>query len=116
MGDLGRIRQVVTNLLSNSVKFTPGGGLIRVKMSRAGMKAQIVVADNGQGISQELLPRLFELYARADSDSTRGKTGLGLGLPLVHKLVEEHSGAVSVESAGEGRGTTFTVQLPLLEA
>ena len=114
-GDPDRIQQVVTNILSNSVKFTPEGGSVKLILKSFDSNAQIVIEDNGQGISKELFPRLFDLYAQATSDSTRGKTGLGLGLPLVHKLVEQHGGWVTAESAGEGFGASFTVNLPLIE-
>jgi len=115
-GDPDRIQQVVTNILSNSVKFTPEGGSIQLSLKTFDSSAQIVIEDNGQGISKDLFPRLFDLYAQADNDSTRGKTGLGLGLPLVHKLVEQHGGRVTAESAGEGCGASFTISLPLIEA
>ena len=112
-GDLGRMQQVVTNLLSNAIKFTPPDGRIEVSVSCREEHAFIVVEDNGQGISADLFPNLFDRYAQANKESTRGKSGLGLGLPLVHKLVEQHGGEVIVESEGAGRGTRFTVKLPL---
>lgn len=116
MGDTDRMRQIVANLLSNAVKFTGEDGLIVVRLENSGSEANLVIEDNGRGISAELLPAVFDRYAQADKDSTRGKAGLGLGLPLVLKLVEQHGGTVTAESAGEGRGAVFTVRLPLIEA
>lgn len=114
MGDPDRIRQVVTNILSNAVKFTPEGGRVRLSLKRCGSNALLVIEDNGQGISADLLPRVFDRYAQADKDSGRG-AGLGLGLPLAHRLVERHGGEIAAESAGEGRGAAFTITLPLIE-
>lgn len=115
-GDSGRMQQVVANLLSNAIKFTPDNGRIRVSLKCSADHAFIVVEDNGQGISAELFPHLFDRYAQATKESKRGKSGLGLGLPLVHKLVEQHFGEVTAESAGVGLGTRFTVKLPLIPA
>jgi two-component system, chemotaxis family, CheB/CheR fusion protein len=115
MGDLDRIQQVITNILSNAVKFTPEGGRISLTLECSGSSAQLVVKDSGQGISAELLPNVFERFAQAGKDSARGKTGLGLGLPLAHRLVKRHGGEITAESAGEGRGTTFIIKLPLIE-
>jgi two-component system, chemotaxis family, CheB/CheR fusion protein len=115
MGDLDRIQQVITNILSNAVKFTPEGGRISLSLKCSGSSAQLVIKDSGQGISAELLPNVFERFAQAGKDSARGKTGLGLGLPLAHRLVKRHGGEITAESAGEGRGTTFIIKLPLIE-
>jgi PAS domain S-box-containing protein len=115
MGDIDRVRQVVVNLLSNAVKFTGEDGRIVVRLENSGSKANLVIEDNGRGISAELLPAVFDRYAQADKDSTRGKAGLGLGLPLVRKLVEQHGGTTTADSAGEGRGAVFTVLMPVLE-
>jgi CheY-like chemotaxis protein len=108
-----RLQQVVWNLLMNSVKFTPAGGRVEVASQRRAGTAAIVVTDSGQGIAPELLPHVFDLFRQADSSSTRTHGGLGLGLTLVRRLVELHGGQVVAESAGEGRGATFTVTLPL---
>jgi signal transduction histidine kinase len=113
-GDEDRLRQVVWNLLSNAVKFTGEGGTIRVRLDCEGPKARIVVSDTGQGITPEFLPYVFDRFRQADSSKTRREGGLGLGLAIVRYLVELHGGAVTVESAGMGQGTTFTVGLPLL--
>lgn len=115
MGDADRMRQIVVNLLTNAVKFTEEGGRIIVRLKNSGSEASLVIEDNGQGIGAELLPTVFDRYAQADKDSTRGKAGLGLGLPLVRKLVEQHGGTVTAESRGKGRGAVFTVNVPLLE-
>jgi signal transduction histidine kinase len=115
MGDWGRIEQIVTNVLSNAVKFTQAGGHILVTLEKVEAGARVTVADNGPGISPSLFPHLFERYAQADKRSTRGKSGLGLGLPLVHELVKQHGGSVTAESAREGLGATFVILLPLAE-
>jgi PAS domain S-box-containing protein len=115
MGDHDRIQQVITNILSNAVKFTPEGGRIDLSLECAGTSAQLVIKDSGQGISAELLPNVFERFAQAGKDSARGKTGLGLGLPLAYRLVGRHRGDIKAESAGEGQGATFTINLPLIE-
>jgi CheY-like chemotaxis protein len=105
------------NLLSNAVKFTPQGGEVEVTLERgAGSYAQIVVSDTGQGISPEFLPLVFERFSQADGTSTRKYGGLGLGLAIVHHLVEMHGGTVKVESAGTNQGTAFTINLPLAAA
>jgi PAS domain S-box-containing protein len=107
-----RLQQVVWNLLMNSVKFTSAGGRIEVASRRRADSVQIVVTDTGQGIDAEALPHIFEPFRQEDSSSTRAYGGLGLGLALVHRLVELHGGTVTAESAGKGQGATFTVSLP----
>lgn len=113
-GDPARLQQVIWNLLTNALKFTPEGGSIAVSLERAGNAAQITVADTGEGISPEFLPFVFDRFRQADSSTTREYGGLGLGLALVQYLVELHGGKVKVESGGEGQGTTFTINLPLV--
>jgi PAS domain S-box-containing protein len=113
-GDPDRLQQVVWNLLSNAVKFTPEGGRVEVSLKRAGEHAEIVVADNGAGISPDFLPHVFEHFRQADSTSTRKHGGLGIGLAIVRRLIELHGGTVTVESKGEGQGATFLIRLPLL--
>jgi PAS domain S-box-containing protein len=113
-GDPSRLQQVVWNLLSNAVKFTPDGGRVEVRLDRIGSQAQIQVIDTGKGISPDFLPHVFEYFRQADSTTTRVFGGLGLGLAIVHHLVELHGGTVWAESLGEGQGATFTVRLPLL--
>lgn len=112
-GDSGRLQQVVWNLLSNAVKFTPKGGRVQVQLLRIDSHIEIVVSDTGVGISQALLPLVFERFRQGDGSSSRAYGGLGLGLAIVRHLVELHGGSVVAESAGEDQGTVFTVHLPL---
>ncbi|MCC5664086.1 PAS domain S-box protein [Nostoc sp. CHAB 5784] len=114
MGDANRLQQVVWNLLSNAVKFTPAGGRVEIRLMEVGNQAQIQVSDTGKGISPEFLPYVFDYFRQADSTITRAFGGLGLGLAIVRKVVEMHGGNVQAESPGEGLGSTFTVELPLL--
>jgi len=114
-GDSERLQQVINNLLSNAVKFTPEGGSIVVSLTKDDGKAAIRVADTGEGISREFLPRVFERYKQANNSTTNRKGGLGLGLAIVKHLVELHGGSISAESEGEGRGSTFSVTIPLAE-
>jgi CheY-like chemotaxis protein len=113
-GDTHRLQQVVWNLLANAVAFTPEGGRITITLERSNTDAIMSVTDTGQGIQPEFLPYIFERFRQADSTSTRRHGGLGLGLAIVQHVVELHGGTVSAESAGTGRGATFTVRLPLL--
>ena len=110
-GDPGRLRQVVWNLVSNAIKFTPEGGRVEVELGREGPNVKVEVRDTGRGISPDFMPYLFERFRQADTASGRRHGGLGLGLALVRHLVEAHGGTVGAESAGEGRGATFTVRL-----
>jgi signal transduction histidine kinase/CheY-like chemotaxis protein len=112
-GDPDRLRQVVWNLLSNAIKFTPKGGRVQVRLARVGSRVQIVVADSGAGITPDLLPYVFERFRQGDSTSTRQYGGLGLGLALVKHIAELHGGHVRADSAGEDKGATFTVELPV---
>jgi CheY-like chemotaxis protein len=111
--DSGRIQQVVWNLVSNAIKFTPKGGQVDVALSRDESTFQIQVRDTGQGISAELLPHVFDRFRQADSSTRRRVAGLGLGLSIVKYIVEAHGGAVDATSPGEGKGSTFTVRLPI---
>jgi PAS domain S-box-containing protein len=114
-GDPDRLQQVVWNLLSNAVKFTPVGGRVEVSLKLVGaQEAELVVADNGAGISPDFLPHVFEHFRQADSTSTRKHGGLGIGLAIVRRLIELHGGTVEADSAGEGHGATFRIRLPLL--
>ena len=115
-GDAERLRQVFWNLLSNAVKFTPAGGRVVATIDRVGAQIQVTIADTGMGIAQEFLPFAFERFRQADQSFTRPHGGLGLGLAIVKHLVETHGGEVAVSSEGLGRGTTFTIQLPIAGA
>jgi signal transduction histidine kinase len=108
-----RLQQVVWNIVANAVKFTSRGGRIDVVLRCADSYAEVVVTDSGEGISPEVLPHVFQEFWQEDNSSTRAHQGLGLGLTLVKHLVELHGGHVRAESAGKGRGATFTVALPL---
>jgi signal transduction histidine kinase len=112
-GDPPRLQQVAWNLLSNAVKFTPPGGTVRVTLRRDGPRAELIVADNGQGIPRDFLPHVFERFRQADTSSTRRHDGLGLGLAIVQTVVELHGGEVAAHSDGPGHGATFTVRLPV---
>jgi signal transduction histidine kinase/ActR/RegA family two-component response regulator len=113
-GDAGRLQQVVWNLVTNAVKFTPAGGRVDIEVVRVDSNVQIVVRDTGQGIDPSFRPHVFERFRQVDASKTRQHGGLGLGLSIVKHLVEAHGGTVVAESAGLGRGATFRVQLPLL--
>jgi signal transduction histidine kinase len=108
-----RIQQVVWNLVSNAVKFTPKGGRVDVTLSREQSSLQIQVRDDGQGLGAALLPRVFDRFHQADSSTRRRFAGLGLGLSIVKHIVEAHGGTVAAASPGEGKGSTFTVRLPI---
>ena len=115
-GDPDRLQQVVWNLLINAVKFTPRDGLIQLALQRVNSHLEIVVSDTGAGIRPELLPVIFDRFKQGESGSARNQGGLGIGLALVRHLVELHGGSVTAESAGEGKGATFRVKLPLVAA
>jgi PAS domain S-box-containing protein len=112
-GDPARMQQIVWNLVSNAIKFTPENGRVDVRLERVGSYVEVSVRDNGIGISKQFLPYAFERFRQADSSKTRTYGGLGLGLAIVRHLVELHGGTVTAESEGEGQGTLFTVRLPL---
>lgn len=115
LGDSARLQQVVWNLLTNAIKFTPEGGQVEIELQQFGTHAQMQVRDTGKGIHPEFLPYVFEYFRQEDGATTRKFGGLGLGLAIVRQLVELHGGTVRVESAGEDQGATFMVQLPLLK-
>jgi PAS domain S-box-containing protein len=112
-GDAVRLQQVVWNLVSNAVKFTRPGGRIEVRLEVDEAAARISVADTGIGISREFLPHVFDRFRQADTGSARNHGGLGLGLTIVHHLVETHGGSVRAESDGVGQGARFVVELPV---
>jgi signal transduction histidine kinase/ActR/RegA family two-component response regulator len=113
VGDPDRLQQIVWNLVSNSVKFTPREGQVQVRLARSDAHVDIVVSDSGQGMAPDVVPHVFERFRQADSSSTRAHGGLGLGLALVKHLVELHGGSVAAQSAGPGQGATFAVRLPI---
>jgi signal transduction histidine kinase/ActR/RegA family two-component response regulator len=128
LGDANRLQQVIWNLLSNAVKFTPPGGQVEIRLEQVegdpkhspsssafspAQYVQVTITDTGKGINPEFLPYVFDYFRQADSATTRAFGGLGLGLAIVRHLVELHGGAVQVNSAGEDRGATFTVRLPI---
>jgi signal transduction histidine kinase/ActR/RegA family two-component response regulator len=112
-GDPARLQQIVWNLLTNAIKFTPAGGRVRVGLDRLNSHVQISVADSGAGIAPEFLPFVFDRFRQADASTTRRHGGLGLGLSIVRQLVELHGGAARATSAGVGQGATFYVELPV---
>jgi len=111
--DPNRLKQMIWNLLTNAVKFTPKDGCVDIKYQRSGDLVQIVVSDTGHGISAEFLPFVFDRFRQADSSSTRSSEGVGLGLSIVRHLAELHGGKASVSSEGPGTGAAFTISLPL---
>lgn len=112
-GDADRLRQILWNLVSNGVKFTPAGGIVHVQITRIGQALTVTVRDTGDGIDPEFLPYVFQHFRQADGTTTRAHGGLGLGLAMVRHLTEMHGGTVSAESDGAGKGATFTVRLPI---
>ena len=124
LGDAMRLQQIVSNLLSNALKFTPENGKVEVALKRIEAHSEepsvektcveMKICDSGIGIAPETLPYVFDRFRQADSSSTRAQGGLGLGLAIVQHLVELHGGSIAVQSDGLGRGTIFTVKLPLL--
>jgi signal transduction histidine kinase len=116
MCDQTRMQQVVWNLLTNAIKFTPDGGQVAVSVRQSGPSVELVVTDTGIGIAPEFLPHVFDMFRQAERAGSRTYGGLGLGLSIVRRLVELHGGTVSASSPGEGRGATFTVQVPCAES
>jgi PAS domain S-box-containing protein len=112
-GDPVRLQQVVWNLLSNAIKFTPRGGRVQVRLERVNSHVEIAVTDTGAGVAPEFLPYVFDRFRQADQRITRQHGGMGLGLSIVRHLVELHGGTVRAESEGLGKGSTFTVLLPV---
>jgi two-component system CheB/CheR fusion protein len=115
-GDPTRLQQIVSNLLTNAVKFTPAGGRVTVALEGAEGRARITVTDTGMGIDSAFLAQVFNRFSQKDGSNTRVYGGLGLGLAIVRHLVEAHGGTVTAESAGTGMGATFVVTLPLMTA
>ena len=115
-GDPERLHQVFVNLVNNAIKYTPRGGRIWVKATVEGEEAVARVEDNGEGIPKEMLPKIFELFTQVERTRPTAQAGLGIGLALVKNLVTLHGGSVTVRSEGPGKGSEFTVRLPLLRA
>ncbi len=113
LADGRRVQQVLWNVLHNAVKFTPPGGRIDILVTRVDSAVRVVVKDTGQGIAADFLPFVFDRFRQADSSTTRGAWGLGLGLSIAKYLVELHGGSIEASSEGLGRGATFLVQLPV---
>jgi CheY-like chemotaxis protein/nitrogen-specific signal transduction histidine kinase len=116
LGDPLRLGQIVGNVIANAVKFTSAGGHVRASLAREADSVVITIVDTGIGIEPELLPHIFDRFRQADSTITRRHGGLGLGLAIARHLAELHGGRVTAESAGAGRGSTFTIRLPLASA
>lgn len=114
LADGDRLRQIITNLLDNALKFTPKGGQVDIRLERLGSAAQITVTDTGIGIAPEFLPRVFDRFSQAEVPSRHSPGGVGIGLAIARHLVELHRGTIEAASDGEGRGATFTVKLPLV--
>ena len=113
-GDSNRLQQIIWNLLSNAIKFTPSGGRVLLKVQDLGSQVELRVTDDGQGISKDFLPFVFDRFRQADSTTTRQHGGLGLGLAIARHLVEIHGGAIRATSDGASKGSTFIVLLPRL--
>ncbi len=113
-GDPNRLQQIVWNLVSNAIKFTPKGGRVQVLLERVNSHVEISISDTGEGISPEFLPHVFDRFRQADESTTRRHGGLGLGLSIVKQLTELHGGSVRAKSPGEGQGSTFIIMLPVL--
>jgi PAS domain S-box-containing protein len=115
LGDEARLDQVVRNLVENAIQFTPAGGRVTVRLARTGERAELVVADTGDGFPAEMRSLIFDRFHQSSTPHTRRHGGLGLGLAIVRHLVEEHGGTVTADSPGPGRGATFTMTLPLAD-
>jgi CheY-like chemotaxis protein len=113
-GDANRMQQIVWNLVSNAVKFTPKNGVVQVRLERVNSHVEIVVSDTGSGITADFLPHIFERFRQADSGTTREHAGIGLGLAIARHLVELHGGTIHAASDGPGKGSTFQVRLPVM--
>lgn len=114
LGDPDRLEQVLWNLVNNAIKFTPRAGSVEISIERAGSSVALEVRDTGQGIRADFLPRIFDRFAQQDASTTRGQSGLGLGLSITRHLVELHGGTITARSAGEGLGATFHVEIPMI--
>jgi signal transduction histidine kinase len=115
LGDVTRLQQVVMNLLANAIKFTPFGGRVNVRLEHYGSYAELRVSDTGQGIQPEFLLHIFDPFWQAGINNVTPHNGLGLGLAIARQIVERHNGEILADSPGEGKGTTFTIRLPLAD-
>src|SRR5205085_3610552 len=113
-GDFERLQQVVWNLLSNAIKFTPKGGRVQLVLERVNSHIEIRVTDTGRGVKTEFLPYLFDRFTHADAVTTRTHGGLGMGLAIAKAIMELHGGTITAASEGEGKGSTFVVNIPLM--
>jgi len=113
-GDPDRLQQVMWNLLSNAIKFTAKGGEVQVRLERIHSHVEISVSDTGQGISAEFLPYVFDRFRQANSTGSKRHGGLGLGMAITRQIIELHGGSIRADSAGQGRGATFAIELPLM--
>jgi signal transduction histidine kinase len=114
--DAARLEQIISNLLTNAIKFSNRGDAVRLMASRSGDFFRLVVSDQGKGIEAEFLPRIFDRFSLGDPTGARSRGGLGLGMAIVKQLTDLHSGTIRAESAGKGLGATFTLMLPLCPA
>jgi signal transduction histidine kinase len=114
--DAERMQQVIWNLLSNALKFTPAGGTVRTRCGVRDGRLELQVIDSGRGITREFLPHVFERFAQESKTRARNGLGLGLGLAISRYIVESHAGTIAAFSEGEGTGTTITVSLPVVAA
>jgi PAS domain S-box-containing protein len=115
VGDMARLVQMLTNLLNNAAKYTPENGAISFSVDRCGAIVEVRIKDNGAGIAEEMLPRVFDLFVQADRTLRQSQDGMGIGLTLVKSIVEHHAGSVRASSAGVGQGSEFVVRLPMVE-
>ena len=116
LGDSSRLQQVIWNLLTNAVKFTPTNGQVEITLTPRESQAEICVKDTGKGINASFLPYVLDRFRQAQTNAPRSPDGLGLGLAIVRELIELHNGTVAAESQGEGQGATFTARLPLINS
>jgi signal transduction histidine kinase len=115
-GDSDRLKQVLVNLISNAIKYTPGQGTVTFELCKADTQSRLIIRDTGPGIPAEDLPHIFERFYRAEKSRTRSKTsGFGLGLSIAYWIINSHGGTIEVESQ-EGQGTAFIIYLPLLNS
>lgn len=115
MADRVRFKQILGNLLHNAARYTPAGGAIEITVASAGPAITIAIADNGIGIAEDMLPRVFDLFTQAQTGLGRQDAGLGVGLTVVQRMLQEHGGSIAVGSAGLGQGATFTLTIPALD-